>query len=101
METAGVASSTTLSLGTNFGIHEWQEGFVGFIGPATYISGKLNKDTPEKEDLRAGQGTWAALQGKEFLAGMIPADFGTRIAVGRKEGGELVSGGLPTPASAG
>src|SRR6266571_2117796 len=43
METAGVASSTTLSLGTNFGIHEWQEGFVGFIGPASYISGKLNK----------------------------------------------------------
>src|SRR5713101_3774814 len=36
VETAGVSSSTTLSLGTNFGIHEWQEGFVGFIGPATF-----------------------------------------------------------------
>jgi len=101
METAGVASSTTLSLGTNFGIHEWQEGFVGFIGPATYISGKLNKDTPEKEDLRAGQVTWAALQDKYFLAAMIPADSGTRIAVVRKEGEKLVSVGLRTPATAG
>src|SRR5207244_7880594 len=40
LETTGVSSSTTLSLGTNFGIHEWQEGFVGFIGPATFINGK-------------------------------------------------------------
>src|SRR5712691_10493621 len=35
LETTDVSSSTTLSLGTNFGIHEWQEGFVGFIGPDT------------------------------------------------------------------
>src|SRR5437867_4931475 len=67
LETTGVSSSTTLSLGTNFGIHEWQEGFVGFIGPATSINGKLAKDTPEKEDLRAGQVTWVALQDKYFL----------------------------------
>src|SRR5437773_2512652 len=100
LETTGVSSSTTLSLGTNFGIHEWQEGFVGFIGPATYISGKLAKDTPEKEDLRAGQVTWAALQDKYFLAAVIPADLGTRIAVVRKEGVKLVSVGLRTPATA-
>src|SRR5207253_8781077 len=66
LETAGVSSSTTLSLGTNFGIHEWQEGFVGFIGPATFISGKLDRETSDKEDLRAGQVTWAALQDKYF-----------------------------------
>src|SRR5881296_2134087 len=101
LETTGVSSSTTLSLGTNFGIHEWQEGFVGFIGPATFISGKLAKDTPEKEDLRAGQVTWAALQDKYFLAAVIPADAGTRIAVVRKEGVKLVSVGLRTPATAG
>src|SRR5438132_14276339 len=49
LETTGVSSSTTLSLGTNFGIHEWQEGFVGFIGPATFISGKTNQDLPDRE----------------------------------------------------
>jgi len=101
LETTGVSGSTTLSLGTNFGIHEWQEGFVGFIGPATFINGKLAKDTPEKEDLRAGQVTWVALQDKYFLAALIPADPGTRIAVVRKEGEKLVSVGLRTPATAG
>ena len=101
LETTGVSSSTTLSLGTNFGIHEWQEGFVGFIGPATFINGKLAKDTPEKEDLRAGQVSWAALQDKYFLVAMIPADSGTRIAIVRKEGEKLVSVGLRTPATAG
>jgi len=101
LETTGASSSTTLSLGTNFGIHEWQEGFVGFIGPATFINGKLAKDTPEKEDLRAGQVTWVALQDKYFLAALIPADPGTRIAVVRKEGEKLVSVGLRIPATAG
>jgi len=99
VETSGISSSTTLSLGTNFGIHQWEEGFVGFIGPATYISGKLNKDTPDREDLRAGQMVWAALQDKYFLAAAIPADPGTRIAVVRKEGEKLVSVGLRTPVS--
>ncbi len=99
LETTGVSSSTTLSLGTNFGVHEWQEGFVGFIGPATSINGKLDKNTPDKEDLRTGQVAWAALQDKYFLAAAIPADPGTRIAVVRKEGEKLVSVGLRTPAS--
>src|SRR5205807_8203309 len=100
LETTGVSSSTTLSLGTNFGIHELQEGFGGFIGPATFINGKLAKDTPEKEDLRAGQVTWVALQDKYFLAALFPADPGTRIAVVRKEGEKLVSVGLRIPATA-
>jgi YidC/Oxa1 family membrane protein insertase len=99
LETTGVSSSTTLSLGTNFGIHEWQEGFVGFIGPATFISGKINRDLPDREDLRAGQVLWAALQDKYFLAAAIPADPGTRIAVVHKEGDKLATVGLRTPAS--
>ena len=101
VEASGFSSSITLSLGTNFGIHEWQQGFVGFIGPATFISGKLDKETPAKEDLRAGQVTWVALQDKYFLAALFPADPGTRIAVVRKEGEKLVSVGLRIPATAG
>jgi YidC/Oxa1 family membrane protein insertase len=99
VETAGVTSSTTLSLGTNFGIHQWEEGFVGFIGPATFISGKINRDLPDREDLRAGQVIWAALQDKYFLAAAIPADPATRIAVIRKEGDKLATVGLRTPVS--
>ncbi|MBI3809331.1 MAG: membrane protein insertase YidC [Nitrospirae bacterium] len=98
VETSGVSSSTTLSLGTNFGIHEWQEGFVGFIGPATNSGGKLDKATPEKEDLRSGQVKWAAMQDKYFLAAAIPADAVPHIGVVRKEGERLVSVGLRTPA---
>jgi len=101
VETSGVSSSTTLSLGTNFGIHEWKEGFVGFIGPATYIGGKLDKATPEKEDLRSGQVKWAAIQDKYFLAAAIPADAVTHIGVVRKEGERLASVGLRTPVTAG
>ncbi|TAL11769.1 MAG: membrane protein insertase YidC [Nitrospirae bacterium] len=101
VETSGVSSSTTLSLGTNFGIHQWEEGFVGFIGPATHIGGKLDKATPEKEDLRAGQVKWAAMQDKYFLAAAIPADAVLHIGVVRKEGERLVSVGLRTPAAPG
>lgn len=101
VETSGVSSSTTLSLGTNFGIHEWQEGFVGFIGPATHIAGKLDKATPEKEDLRPGAMKWAAMQDKYFLAAAIPTDAVPHIGVVRKEGERLVSVGLRTPAAPG
>lgn len=101
VETSGVSSSTTLSLGTNFGIHEWQEGFVGFIGPATHIGGKLDKATPDKEDLRSGPMKWAAMQDKYFLAAAIPADAVPHIGIVRKEGERLVSVGLRTPVTAG
>jgi YidC/Oxa1 family membrane protein insertase len=101
VETSGVSSSTTLSLGTNFGIHQWEEGFVGFIGPATHIAGKLDKATPEKEDLRSGQTKWAAMQDKYFLAAAIPADAVPHIGVVRKEGERLVSVGLRTPVTVG
>lgn len=101
VETSGVSSSTTLSLGTNFGIHQWEEGFVGFIGPATHIAGKLDKATPEKEDLRSGLMKWAAMQDKYFLAAAIPADAVPHIGVVRKEGERLVAVGLRTPAAPG
>jgi YidC/Oxa1 family membrane protein insertase len=101
VETTGVIGSTTLSLGTNFGVHQWEEGFVGFIGPATHIAGKLDKAVPEKEDLRSGPMKWAALQDKYFLAAAIPADAVPHIGVVRKEGERLVSVGLRTPAAPG
>ncbi|MDO8545973.1 MAG: membrane protein insertase YidC [Nitrospirales bacterium] len=101
VETSGVSSSTTLSLGTNFGIHQWEEGFVGFIGPATHIADKLDKATPEKEDLRPGSMKWAAMQDKYFLAAAIPTDAVPHIGVVRKEGERLVSVGLRTPAAPG
>ena len=95
-ESSGITGPTTLNLGTNFGIHKWEEGFVGFIGPATLINGKLDKATPEKEDIRTGQVAWAALQDKYFVAAAIPADELAHQVVVRKEGDKLVSVGLQT-----
>jgi len=94
VETAGIPGSTTLSLGTNFGINKWEEGFVGFIGPATNIGGKLSKDTPDKEEIRTGQIEWVALQDKYFLAAAIPSETAGYQAVIRKEADKHVSVGL-------
>jgi len=60
------------------------------------ISGKLDKATPEKEDIRTGQVAWAALQDKYFVAAAIPADELAHQVVVRKEGDKLVSVGLQT-----
>jgi YidC/Oxa1 family membrane protein insertase len=96
MHIAGIDGPTTLWLGTNFGIHKWEEGFVGFIGPATLINGKLSKDTPDKEEVRTGQVTWASLQDKYFLAAAIPSDAVSHDAIIRKEGDKLVAVGVRT-----
>ena len=96
LQSSGISGPSILNLGTNFGIHKWEEGFVGFIGPATLISGKLDKATPEKEDIRTGQVAWAALQDKYFVAAAIPADELAHQVVVRKAGDKLVSVGLQT-----
>jgi len=93
---SGITGPVVLSLGTNFGIHTWEEGFVGFIGPATFIDGKLSKDTPDKEEIRTGDLKWAALQDKYFLAAAIPADALAHQAIIRKEADKLVTVGLQT-----
>ena len=96
LQSSGISGQSILNLGTNFGIHKWEEGFVGFIGPATLINGKLDKATPEKEDVRTGQVAWAALQDKYFVAAAIPADELAHQVVVRKDGDKLVSVGLQT-----
>ena len=97
VQSKGITGPIIVSLGTNFGIHQWEEGFVGFIGPATFIDGKLDKGTPEKEEIRSGEVMWAALQDKYFVAAALPLDPMAHQVVIRKEGDKLVSVGLQTP----
>lgn len=101
IEAEGLPGSLDVGLGTNFGIVEWGEGFIGLIGPATLIDGTLDKDTPEGEVERKGLVRWAALQDKYFIGVLIPT--GATAAMIRKQGDKLFSAGIrfEPPASPG
>ncbi|MBM4132641.1 MAG: membrane protein insertase YidC [Nitrospira sp.] len=88
----GLSGPIDLGLGTNFGVTEWGEGFIGLIGPATWVDDKLEKDTPETEVERKGAVRWVALQDKYFLSVLIPS--GAAAALVKKEGDKLVSAGV-------
>lgn len=85
----GITGPVDVSLGTNFGITEWGEGFIGLIGPASMVDDKIEKDTPSSESERGGAVKWAALQDKYFMSVLIPQQ-GTSVLV-KKELDKVVS----------
>ncbi len=91
----GIEETLTIGLGTNFGIVEWGDGFIGLIGSASLVDGKVEKETPETESERKGHIQWAALQDKYFLSVLIPKQSGTVVA--KKEGDKLVSTAVQIP----
>jgi YidC/Oxa1 family membrane protein insertase len=93
----GLPDSYEVVLGTNFGIVEWGEGFIGLIGSASLVDGKVEKETPDIELERKGSVQWVALQDKYFLSVLMPQS-GT-AAIARKEGDKLVSASVRMPAS--
>ena len=86
-------------LGTNFGIVEWGDGFIGLIGSASMVDGKVEKETPDTELERKGAVQWATLQDKYFFSVLMPQ--GASAALAKKEGEKLVSAGVRMPSSAG
>jgi YidC/Oxa1 family membrane protein insertase len=88
----GVTQPFDVSLGTNFGIVEWGEGFIGLIGSASMVDGKVEKETPETELERKGTVQWVALQDKYFLSVLLPRQ--ATAAVVKKEGDKIVSAGV-------
>jgi YidC/Oxa1 family membrane protein insertase len=92
---SGLDGSVNVVLGTNFGIVEWGDGFIGLIGPASLVDGKIEKETPDSESERKGTVQWAALQDKYFLSVLIPQQ-GSSVLV-KKEGDKLVSSGVRMP----
>ena len=89
VKTEGVKGPVDVVLGTNFGIIEWGEGFIGLIGPATKVNDQIAKDAPDSEVERKGSVEWVALQDKYFLSVLIPPDSSS--AVIKKEGDKLFS----------
>lgn len=91
----GVTGGYDVVLGTNFGIVEWGDGFIGLIGSASLVDGKVEKETPDTELERKGAVQWVALQDKYFLSVLMPQ--GASAAVAKKEGDKLVSAGVRMP----
>jgi YidC/Oxa1 family membrane protein insertase len=85
----GLTGPLDIGLGTNFGIVEWGEGFIGLIGPASLVDEKVEKEMPDTESQRAGAVKWVAIQDKYFLSVLMPS--GAAAAVVKKEGEKLVS----------
>ena len=93
----GVTESYDVGLGTNFGIVEWGDGFIGLIGSASLVDDKVEKETPDTELERKGSVQWVALQDKYFLSVLMPKQ-GTAALV-KKEGDKIVSAGVRMAAS--
>lgn len=90
----GVPQPFDVGLGTNFGVVEWGDGFIGLIGSASMVDGKVEKETPEAELERKGAVQWVALQDKYFLSVLMPRQ--ATAAVIKKEGDKIVSAGVRT-----
>jgi len=93
----GGTESFDVGLGTNFGIVEWGDGFIGLIGSASQVDNKVEKETPEKELERKGTVQWVALQDKYFLSVLIPKEGAAALA--KTEEPKVVSAGVRMAAS--
>ncbi|ULA69020.1 MAG: Membrane protein insertase YidC [Nitrospira sp.] len=98
IRTQGLATPVDVTLGTNFGIVEWGEGFIGLMGSASLVDDKVLKETPDGEAERKGDVKWSAIQDKYFLSVLMPQKASAALA--KKEGDKLVSAGVRFPAPA-
>ena len=92
VRTQGLPAPVDVTLGTNFGIVEWGEGFIGLMGSASLVDDKVLKETPEGEAERKGDVKWSAIQDKYFLSVLMPQKASAALA--KKEGDKLVSAGV-------
>ena len=94
----GLDDAVDVLLGTNFGVVEWGQGFIGALGPAWMIDGALEKETPDPEIRRSGDIRWAALQDKYFISVMIPQ--GAQGVFAKAEAEHVVTSGVEFPVDA-
>ena len=99
VKSQGFAEDLDVILGTNFGVVEWGQGFIGLLGPAWKIGDEVEKEAPETEIQRTGEISWAALQDKYFISVFIPDDANGVFA--KTETERVVSVGMQFPGSSG
>ena len=95
---SGLEDAVGVLLGTNFGVVEWGQGFIGALGPAWMIDGTLEKESPDPEIRRSGDVRWAALQDKYFISVMIPQ--GAQGVFAKTETEHVVTSGVEFPVDA-
>ncbi len=88
----GLDNAVGVLLGTNFGVMEWGQGFIGALGPAWMIDGALEKETPDPEIRQSGDVRWMALQDKYFISVMIPQ--GAQGIFAKTEAEHVVTSGV-------
>lgn len=95
LKSNGLAEAVKLGLGTNFGVVDWGEGFIGSVGAASLIDDKIEHDMPEAETEHKGPVKWVALQDKYFISALIPKTSAS--AWPKKQGDKLVSTAVRLP----
>lgn len=88
----GLTGSVKVELGTNFGVVEWGEGFIGSVGTVSLVDDKIDTDVPDKEVEPKGTLKWTALQDKYFIAAFLPA--GPASPLPKKQGDRLMSSAM-------
>ncbi|NJL15907.1 MAG: hypothetical protein HC938_00655, partial [Nitrospira sp.] len=91
----GLPGSVKVELGTNFGVVDWGEGFIGSVGAASLVDDKVEKSTPDSEAERKGSVKWAALQDKYFIAAVMPKVSSSVLV--KNQGEKLVSSAVRMP----
>lgn len=95
LKSSGLAGGVKVGLGTNFGIVDWGEGFIGSVGAASLIDDKIENDMPETDTEHKGSLKWVALQDKYFISALIPKISAS--AWPKKQGEKLVSTAIGLP----
>jgi YidC/Oxa1 family membrane protein insertase len=100
VKSRGVDEDLDVLLGTNFGVVEWGQGFIGLLGPAWMIGDEVEKEAPDDEVRRLGDIRWAALQDKYFISVFIPNDRPKGVFA-KTETERVVTAGIQYPGASG
>jgi len=98
IRTRGISEQLNLVLGTNFGLVEWGQGFIGLLGSAWMMGEELVKESPDADEptiRREGSLKWLALQDKYFISVFMPEEATGIVA--KLENEMVVSAGLNLP----
>ncbi len=101
IRTRGISEKLDLVLGTNFGLVEWGQGFIGLLGSAWMIGEELVKESPDAKEptiRREAPIKWLALQDKYFISVLMPEEATGLVA--KLENESVVSAALNLPVGA-